>query len=133
MACSERGDLRGEAGHQAAARAGCLWSSTRFVRAARGDAVGPDDGAGVQRGRANELELGGDGRPEQQVGGGGLADEQRVYPEPQLVEQTALEQGVGQLSESVLHDVLARLLLQPADLRDRVAADYRGVVPLRIA
>lgn len=82
------------------------------------------------RERAGELDLGGGGRPEQQAGGGGLADEQRVAPEPQFVEQPLFEQSVGQLAEPVLGDVLAGLLLQAADRGDRVAADYCGVVPL---
>ena len=43
------------------------------------------------------------------------AEEQRVDPEPQLVEQAVLEQGVGERPEPVLHDVLAGLLLQVAD------------------
>jgi hypothetical protein len=46
--------------------------------------------------------------------GGGLADEQRVDPEPQFVEQPMFEQGVGQLAEPVLDDVLAGLLLHAA-------------------
>src|SRR5216684_1453367 len=65
--------------------------------------------------------------------GGGAADEQRVDPQAQLVEQAVLEQGVRQLAEPVLHDVLAGLVLHAADLGNRVAADHRGVVPLGVA
>jgi hypothetical protein len=38
--------------------------------------------------------------------------------------------GAGDLNEAVLHDVLARLPIEPPDLGDRVAADDSGVVPL---
>jgi hypothetical protein len=44
-------------------------------------------------------------------------------PEPRLVEQAVLEQGVGKLAEPVLHDVLAGLLLQAADHVSRIVVD----------
>ena len=76
----------------------------RVSSAVGGDAVGEDDGAGVQCERVGELELSGGGRPEQQVSGAGLADEQRVNPQPQLVEQALLEHGAPMVAHPPICD-----------------------------
>jgi hypothetical protein len=55
-----------------------------------------------------------------------------VHPQPQLVEQSVLQQQARQDPEAVLDDVLAGSLLDPRDLGGDVAVDDPGVVPLRI-
>lgn len=49
-----------------------------------------------------------------------------------FVEQAVLHKSVGETSETVLHDVLAGLLLEQFDLSDDVAANDGRVVPLRL-
>src|SRR5260370_11227723 len=84
--------------------------------AAGADAVGEDDDAGVECEGAGQFQLGGGGRPEHQVGAGRLPDEQRMNPQPQLIEQAVHEQGVRQLAEPVLDHAQAGLFRQAADL-----------------
>jgi hypothetical protein len=54
--------------------------------------------------------------PEEQVARVAAADEERVDPQSELVEQPMLDQRPREPAEPVLHDVLAGLLLETADL-----------------
>ena len=59
------------------------------------------------------------------------AHDQRVHPEPQLVEQAVLQQQPRHGPEAVLDDVLAGSLLEPRDLGGDVAARSRGCCSTR--
>jgi hypothetical protein len=64
---------------------------------------------------------------EQQVARHTLAQDQRVHPEPQLVEQPVREQQPDDGPDAVLDDVLAGFRLEPGDRGDDVCLDDVGV------
>src|SRR5437899_2569476 len=61
-----------------------------------------------------------------------VAQDQRVHPQPKLVEQAMLEHETRDGAETVLHDVFTGRLLESGNGSDHIAIDHLGVVPLRM-
>src|SRR5882672_5174675 len=59
-----------------------------------------------------------------------LAEEDRVHADPILVDQAVPLQRGGEVGAAEDVDVLAGLLLQLLDRRDRIALDQRRVAPI---
>ena len=58
-----------------------------------------------------------------EVGPVGAADDQRVHPQPELVEQAMLDHQARHRTDAVLHDVLARVAL--------ISANWAATSPVR--
>ena len=59
-------------------------------------------------------------------------DELRMNPQLELVEEAVFEQEPRHVTEAVLHDVAAVLVLEAAHLADDIASDHHSVLPLRV-
>src|SRR6516162_6925316 len=97
----------------------------------RSEFVRQDNNAAAQRLGTGQGELGQRAFSGQQVIRVAAADEERMDPQSELIQQATFQQRVGELTEAVLHDVLARLIFEPGNLGGYVAADNGGVVPFR--